>query len=159
MVHLLFPEPQVGGDEADYGGGYIPRQHQKEDISPFAFAAAGSTLWIQSGEGYMRALRTILLLVLLSTATGASAQSAPSAGQIQSSGGRYQILMNPELARNTFLLDTVTGRVWALMSYAFLKNEPRIWTLMDRVDAEADEERVVAKYGLKPDDKSTTPAK
>lgn len=50
------------------------------------------------------------------------------------SPGRYQIVMSPIARADTFLLDTVTGRIWRLEKYSELPGEPLAWTSMDRFD-------------------------
>ena len=64
--------------------------------------------------------------------------------------GRYQIVMSPHNARDTFLLDTETGRVWQLMVFSFLNDEPVVWNAMPRIDNDDDYAKVVREYGRKP---------
>lgn len=61
--------------------------------------------------------------------------------------GRYQIVISPHAARDTFLLDTETGRVWALTAFVFLNGEPVVWKLMPRIDDDDDYARVVREHG------------
>lgn len=62
------------------------------------------------------------------------AQSRPSAPQ-PTQWGRYQLVVNPEVRADTFLLDTETGRMWRRVSYTNLIGEPSVWELFDRVDS------------------------
>jgi hypothetical protein len=64
--------------------------------------------------------------------------------------GRYQILMSPHNARDTFLLDTETGRVWQLTVLTFLNDDPAVWELMPRIDGPDDYNKVVNDHGRKP---------
>jgi hypothetical protein len=63
--------------------------------------------------------------------------------------GRYQIVMSPHNARDTFLLDTETGRVWQLTVMTYLNGEPAVWDLMPRIDTTEDHDKVVGDYGPK----------
>jgi len=64
--------------------------------------------------------------------------------------GRYQIVMSPHNARDTFLLDTETGRVWQLTIFSFLNDAPVVWNVMPRIDNDDDYARVVRDHGRKP---------
>jgi hypothetical protein len=68
--------------------------------------------------------------------------------------GRYQIIMNPQLARNTFLLDTATGRVWQLTTFSDVNDTPSVWTIMPRVDNDLEIGQLVRERGLKPKEPS-----
>lgn len=52
----------------------------------------------------------------------------------ESKNGRYQIVFNPHLATETFLLDTKTGRVWKFVKFTDLEGEPELWDAMDIID-------------------------
>ena len=52
--------------------------------------------------------------------------------------GRYQIVISPSSAANTFLLDTETGRVWREVVVDNIEGEPAVFKLQDRVDSDAD---------------------
>lgn len=67
------------------------------------------------------------------------------------SGQRYQIVFSPHAARDTFMIDTATGRVWQLTKYMFLNDEPVAWQHMDRIDSDDDYRRFVAVWGKKED--------
>jgi hypothetical protein len=82
--------------------------------------------------------------------TAALAQQAPTPSQVQTSGGRYQIIFSPRTERATFMLDTQTGRVWQVINYSYLTGDPTVWVLMDQVNTPADEDKLDAKYPRKP---------
>jgi len=64
--------------------------------------------------------------------------------------GRYQIVMSPHNARDTFLLDTQTGRVWQLTMFSFLSDDPVVWNAMPRIDNDDDYySKVVSEHGGK----------
>ncbi len=50
--------------------------------------------------------------------------------------GRYQIVMNPNIRADTFLLDTQTGKIWVPTQYTNLKNQPTVWKVQERVDSD-----------------------
>jgi hypothetical protein len=52
--------------------------------------------------------------------------------------GPYQIVMSPHGARDTFLINTETGRVWQLTVFTFLNGEPVVWNAMPRIDNDND---------------------
>ena len=52
--------------------------------------------------------------------------------------GRYQIVINPQVRADTFLLDTATGRIWQIVKFTDLDGEPTAWDLMDRLDGPSD---------------------
>jgi hypothetical protein len=93
-------------------------------------------------------LRTVfspmLLLLLLFISRAEAADQAPS------QAGRYQITINPGVRADTFLLDTVTGKVWRMTQYNDLNGNPVVWESMDRVDSAADLSRLMNTYGSKP---------
>lgn len=62
---------------------------------------------------------------------------------------RYQIVFSPRTERNTYLLDTATGRTWAQVTFTDLNGEPTVWVLVDRIDADSDRLRVINRYGTK----------
>ena len=64
--------------------------------------------------------------------------------------GRYQIVTSPHNARDTFLLDTETGRVWQLTVFSFLNDEPVVWNVMPRIDDDDDYAKLLREHGKKP---------
>jgi hypothetical protein len=63
--------------------------------------------------------------------------------------GRYQIIINPQARTDTFLLDTATGRVWQLVKYGDLNDEPSVWQQMNRIDNDADLKKLQKERGFK----------
>jgi hypothetical protein len=61
-------------------------------------------------------------------------QDAPPA---ESAVGRYQILYNPNVRADTFLLDTQTGKVWTPTQFSQFKHVPTAWLIQDRIDNDA----------------------
>ncbi len=56
---------------------------------------------------------------------------------------RYQIVMSTIQGKNTFLLDTETGKVWQLTTFTFLQGDPETWRPMTKIDNDAEESRWV----------------
>ena len=50
--------------------------------------------------------------------------------------GRYQIVFNPSIRADTFLLDTQTGKVWVRTQITDIVGDPDVWKAQDRVDNE-----------------------
>ena len=88
------------------------------------------------------ALAVAMLLPLLPIRATAEEQVA----QI----GRYQIINSPLGARFTYLLDTVTGRVWQLAKYPDIKGEPELWEPMNRFDSTKELVDYLNLLGMKP---------
>jgi len=57
---------------------------------------------------------------------------------------RFQIVFNPNVRADTFLLDTEKGRVWQMTKLTDLEGQPTIWMQMDVVD-ETGEMGITAK--------------
>lgn len=53
--------------------------------------------------------------------------------------GRFQVVFSPHDRGDTFLVDTMTGRVWQLQERPDLKGAPSVWEHMDRLDTNADD--------------------
>jgi len=51
------------------------------------------------------------------------------------SAGRYQIVVDTNSARQTFLIDTATGHIWLLNTITALESEPEVWEPMPRFDS------------------------
>lgn len=64
--------------------------------------------------------------------------------------GHYQIIISPHAARDTFLLDTETGRVWVLRAFVFLNDDPVAWVPIPRIDNDDDYAKFVREHGKKP---------
>ena len=82
-----------------------------------------------------RVLASVILTTLTIIAVGLFSQS-PHTQEI--ADGRYQIVFRPELARDTWLLDTATGRVWREAQYPEILEDPVVWKLMERIDSNED---------------------
>jgi len=76
----------------------------------------------------MNALLKIITVAILLSAIQANA------GETQQQG-RYQIVINPAMRADTFLLDTHTGKIWEKVQMVDAQNEPRVWIYMDRIDS------------------------
>lgn len=77
-------------------------------------------------------MRTLLMLSIILFLS----QQA-TAGEAQQQG-RYQIVINPAMRADTFLIDTQTGRIWQKVQYEDMENEPVVWNIMDRIDGVKD---------------------
>lgn len=67
----------------------------------------------------------------------------------ESEPGRYELVLRDELRADTFLLDTVTGRIWIRIEFTYLEGEPRAWVAEPRLDNPDDKARWVAKQPRK----------
>lgn len=98
---------------------------------------------------------TFLLLFLLAGA--AWAQDAPRKAVIKSDSSpvapRFQIVINPEVRADTFLLDTATGKIWRMTKFSGFVGEPSVWEYMDRIDDDHQEAVWVQGHNLKPETK------
>jgi hypothetical protein len=93
----------------------------------------------------MRTMLTIsTLFLIIGTADAQDNRAAPI---ISAQLGRYQIVTN---ARDTFLLDTVTGNVSRLTQYSDFNKDPLAWAPMFRLDKPSDTSPLLSEYGLKP---------
>ena len=94
----------------------------------------------------------ILVIVLLSIAA-ANAWSLFSSDTPPSPApqtGRYQIFFSPHMRADTFLVDTVEGKVWQLTTYADLVGDPQGWGHLERIDNDAQMAAFYASNILKP---------
>ena len=93
----------------------------------------------------MRAMLTISTVCL---AVGmADAQDNRPATIFSQQLARFQIVTN---ARDTFLLDTITGNVWLLSQYTEFNKDPLAWVPMLQLDKPSDTTPLLLQYGLKP---------
>ena len=53
--------------------------------------------------------------------------------------GRYRIVMRDGIRADTFLLDTVDGRVWRPRTYTDVEGGPQVWVLENRFDSDTDQ--------------------
>jgi len=77
----------------------------------------------------MNALLKLTLAVILFSTIPANAGEAAQQG-------RYQIVINPSMRADTFLLDTWTGKVWQQTQFTDMYGEPSVWLYMDRIDSD-----------------------
>lgn len=68
-------------------------------------------------------------VMAVAISTGALAQSGPVGGS-----GRYVIVHSPHLQSDTVLLDTATGKTWALTKDSSRVGDPIAWDPMARTD-------------------------
>jgi len=52
--------------------------------------------------------------------------------------GRYQVVLNPNVRADTFLIDTATGRTWVQTAVTDVEDEPTVWMYRERIDDAAD---------------------
>ncbi len=102
--------------------------------------------------------RTVALCagLMLSTSWTLAAQEVRS-DLFSQQPGRFQIIFNPSIRADTFLLDTGTGKVWQLTKFTDLKNDPVAWVYMDRLD-DGQEVLMWAKDKAKPQEKNPASA-
>lgn len=55
-------------------------------------------------------------------------------GKPEAKAQRYQIVFNPNVRADTFLLDTEKGKVWQLVKFGSLEGQPTAWDSMDIID-------------------------
>jgi hypothetical protein len=72
--------------------------------------------------------------------------------------GRYQIVINPSVRADTFLVDTATGRVWMRSTFVFLNGEPDAWNIMTRLDSVEDRIAFIERIGRKPEAPPSKPS-
>jgi hypothetical protein len=106
--------------------------------------------------------RSALLVIFVFGFLNIAAAQTPKSDLLKtapslSGQGRYQIVTSPHNARDTFLLDTETGRVWQLTVFSFLNDDPVVWNLMPRIDTPDDYGAVIKDHGRK--QRPATPAR
>jgi hypothetical protein len=77
-------------------------------------------------------MRTPALLALALAAASASPALAQS--QVAPTAGRYVMVFSPRAERNTFLLDTATGRTWQLTQFTDAAGQPLAWVPLAKDD-------------------------
>jgi hypothetical protein len=97
-----------------------------------------------------RYLVLAITAVIVSAAAGVIVRAQSNAAQarvIQSAAdGRYQIVVNPSVRADTFLLDTQTGKIWIRTSFSFLEGSPDAWLYQERLDNSAQEDAWIATH-------------
>jgi hypothetical protein len=87
---------------------------------------------------------TVLLVattILMAQVTAPSKPQAIPKPQIAApttSVGRYQIVFNPNVRADTYLLDTQTGQTWVQTQITDVAGSPTIWLYRERVDSDPD---------------------
>jgi hypothetical protein len=81
--------------------------------------------------------------VIASTVVGQATPKLPPVATTVS--GRYQIVINPNIRADTFLLDTQSGKVWIPVVCSNCNGEPSRWMYMDRVDNEKESDSWIDK--------------
>jgi hypothetical protein len=89
-----------------------------------------------------------LALTLLGIAY-AQVAKPPQAATPSSANGRYQIVMSTLSGKNTFMVDTQTGRVWQLTQFTDIEDEPTVWLNQTRLDGELDIQRYLLSHRKK----------
>jgi hypothetical protein len=95
------------------------------------------------------------ILVCLSATVDAQDEPTPPEPLIP---GRYQIVFNPNMRADTFLLDTATGRVWQFVQISDLKTQPMVWMYRWRVDNDNEMAVMAMSYGKLESPSPTPPA-
>lgn len=123
---VIAQKPQIGADN---------NLTRKPDMAKF-----------ESIDAYEAAVN-----VWLDTEANARAKRIVASGRTPSieTRGRYQLVINPEMRADTFLIDTETGRIWTKTRYVDLKNEPVIWELNDRADSDGELSRWWSQHSPK----------
>ena len=97
--------------------------------------------------------RTLVASVLvLSAAALAILAAQPSAPvrSVSADVGRYQLVINPQIRADTFLLDTATGRIWTPGRELEYVGDPRVWEPETKVDSAAQLSAFLSTQTLKP---------
>jgi len=79
----------------------------------------------------------VFLTLVIGTVIGSSQTPKAASSESPFPVNRYQIVNNPNVRAGTFLLDTVTGRVWQLTGFSDLDGDPDAWLIKDRIDNDA----------------------
>jgi hypothetical protein len=95
-------------------------------------------------------IRTVCLCVGLLLATGSAAEESRS-DLFSQQPGRYQIVISPQIAKSTFLVDTANGRVWQLTTITDVNDSPSVWLFMPRIDDDPALTQFAREHGLKKD--------
>lgn len=87
-------------------------------------------------DKYMK--RIIFVIVVLAVLMGSQTINKPQAhiSANPAQNGRFQIVINPNVSADTFLLDTQTGRTWTPHTILDVKGKPSIWKYQERIDDE-----------------------
>jgi hypothetical protein len=64
--------------------------------------------------------------------------------------GRYVIVHSPQTERDVILLDTASGRTWALTEETYLNGNPYAWEPVTQLNSDADRTALETLLGPKP---------
>ena len=116
----------------------------------------------QSSEGCLSDLEenmkkniTVVTVVALILIVGSflMGQSTPKLPPVASAiTGRYQIVLNPNVRADLFLLDSQTGKVWIPIECSNCAGKPTRWKYMDRVDNEKEDDDWASKQSIEQPD-------
>ena len=81
----------------------------------------------------MKSLTCFLLLTVLCVAQDATKKPAIKT-EVGPTAPRFQLFVNPNVRADTFLIDTVTGKIWERVTYTNYVGDPDVWVVMDRID-------------------------
>src|ERR1035441_9454474 len=81
-------------------------------------------------------MKRILVVILFAAVSFAhqAPKKLPIKTDVSPSAPRYQLFVNPEIRRDTLLLDTVTGKIWRMTEMSGPLNQPTVWKYEDRID-------------------------
>lgn len=96
----------------------------------------------------------LVALLLVGSCWAQEAPKKPVKTDVSAGAPRYQIVINPNVRADTFLLDTVTGRIWIRRSYVDLMTEPEVWEPEDRVDNDQELQAFFGRHLTKKDAKA-----
>jgi hypothetical protein len=82
-------------------------------------------------------MKRLLFGIVLILAVTALADTSAMPQVATSANGRFQIVINPNLRADTFLLDSATGRTWKPVQWTDVQGSPVVWEFQERVDDDA----------------------
>jgi hypothetical protein len=97
-----------------------------------------------------------LLVALLFYSRALAQDARPDLSKAQP--GRYQIVMHPTFRGDQYLLDTMTGQIWQLVTFTTLQGEPMAWKYMNRIDNPSDYNAFVTSRASNKSESSQTAA-
>jgi|SRR6185437_10418542 len=92
-----------------------------------------------------------ICVVVLAIALLAVGQHPSAMAGSQPNSGRFQIIINPNIRADTFLLDTQTGKVWKPVTFTDVKGDPEVWRPENKFDNDAE----LAKWVLSQEPKDS----
>lgn len=88
---------------------------------------------------------------------GVLAVGAPSTLPPPLRDGRFQVIFPPQGLHAVVLLDTQTGKTWALEEASSREGEPLAWVPIEHLDTPAEEANFYAKHRAKVPDQRPPP--